>query len=209
MAIPKRLLVVLSCLVVAISSVPGVANGDDRRGGDIAAGARGPADSVVLLIRHAEKPVAGPGLAPAGELRAEAYVRYFGNFRVDGTPTKIQTLVATADSAYSSRPRLTLAPLGQALGLPIQQPFANEDTGKFAAWLASAPRDRTTLVAWHHGKLPKLLASLGADPAALLPHGSWPDDVYDWVIALRFDARGRLVTARRIVEPAFPSSARG
>jgi hypothetical protein len=207
MVIPKRLSLVLSCLLAAISSAPAVAGADRPHGDNLEVGTQGPANGVVLLIRHAERPDAGPGLAPAGEQRAEAYVRYFENFRMDGAPTKIQALAATADSIASCRPRLTLVPLGQALGLPVQQPFANEDTGKFAAWLASAPGDRTTLVAWHHGKLPKLLASLGANPAALLPHGSWPDNVYDWVIALRFDARGHLVTARRIVEPALLASA--
>jgi hypothetical protein len=207
MVIPKRLSLVLSCLLLAVSSAPGAAIGEPQRGDDRTGSAQGPANGVVLLIRHAERPVAGPGLGSAGEQRAVAYVRYFGDFRVDGTPARIRSLVATADSVNSSRPRLTLVPLGQALGLPIQQPFANEDTGKVAAWLASAPGDRTILVAWHHGKLPKLLASLGANPGALLPHGSWPDDVYDWVIALRFDARGHLVTARRIVEPALLPSA--
>jgi hypothetical protein len=159
MVIPKRLSLVLSCLLLAVSSAPGAAIGEPQRGDDRTGSAQGPANGVVLLIRHAERPVAGPGLGSAGEQRAVAYVRYFGDFRVDGTPARIRSLVATADSVNSSRPRLTLVPLGQALGLPI------------------------------------------------LPHGSWPDDVYDWVIALRFDARGHLVTARRIVEPALLPSA--
>jgi hypothetical protein len=201
MASTKRLPLVLTFFLASIFSLPQPLRADQDHG--VLAIGQGPANGVILLIRHAEKPLDGPGLAPAGVERAKAYVRYFEDFRLDGAPTRIQDLAATADSAASSRPRLTLTPLGHALGLPVQQPFTNEEVGKFAIWLASSAKDRTTLVAWHHGKLPKLLADLGADPAAVLPHGSWPDNVYDWVIALRFDAQGHLVTARRIVEPAL------
>jgi hypothetical protein len=162
---------------------------------------QGPAGGTVLLVRHAEKPESGTGLTPAGEARAAAYVSYFEHFRIAGAPARIDTLVATADSANSMRPRLTITPLGKALGLPVQQPFADQDVKDLAAWLAARP-GHVTLVAWHHGKMPKLLAALGADPATLLPGGTWPQDTYDWVIELRYDARGHLASADRIVEPA-------
>jgi len=50
----------------------------------------------------------------------------------------------------------------------------------------------------------KLLASLGASPAAFLPNGRWPDDAFDWVVALRFDQEGHLIpSASRVIdEPA-------
>jgi hypothetical protein len=34
-------------------------------------------NSVIVIIRHAEKPADGDGLAPAGEARANAYVDLF------------------------------------------------------------------------------------------------------------------------------------
>ena len=120
---------------------------------------------------------------------------------IGGAPVHIDTLVATADSDDSDRPRLTLTPLSQALGLPIQQPYADKDVKGLAAWLSSQT-DHVVLVAWHHGKLPKLLADLGADPGQLLPNGVWPEDVYNWVIELRYDAQGHLISADRVVEPA-------
>jgi hypothetical protein len=40
--------------------------------------------------------------------------------------------------------------------------------------------------------MPALLRALGADPAALLPQGVWPEGVFDWVIELRYDGAGRL-----------------
>jgi hypothetical protein len=165
----------------------------------------GLAGDTVLIIRHAEKPAdkvnGGVGLAPAGEARARAYANYFGHFSLDGVPVRITDLVATADSANSARPRLTLTPLSQAVGLPIQQPFADDQVMALADWIAQGEPRRTILIAWHHHKLPQLLAALGADPMTLIPGGTWPDNTYDWVQVLRYDDRGRLQHPARLVEP--------
>ena len=166
-------------------------------------GATGLANATLLVIRHAEKPEAESdrGLSPAGVARAKAYAAYFQHFTVDGAPVRIDTLIASADSDKSARPRLTLEPLSAATGLPIQHPFANKQVKDAARWIAAGQTRQAALIAWHHGKLSKLLEELGADPATLLPDGEWPADVYDWVIVLRYDADGRLSEAKRIVEP--------
>ena len=168
--------------------------------------ASGLAGDTLLIIRHAEKPEqdnGGPGLAPAGEARAKAYASYFQHFELDGAPVKIDAIIATADSQDSERPRLTVAPFSQASGLKIEQPFPDKEVKALAHWLAPGEPNRTILIAWHHGKLAKLLNQLGADPDQLLPDGMWPEDTYNWVIALRYDAQGDLAEARKIVEPAF------
>ena len=154
-------------------------------------------------MRHAEKPAddGDPGLAPAGIHRADAYATYFRHFQVDGIVVPIDTLIASSDSSESARPRLTLEPLSKATGIPIQTPFANKKVDDFAGWLAAGQAHHIALIAWHHGRLAKLLEALGADPASLLPNGVWPDDVYDWIILLRYDENGQLVDARKIVEP--------
>lgn len=168
--------------------------------------ARGFAGATILIVRHAEKPAdeatGGSGLAPAGVARAQGYADYFRHFQVQGMPVKIDTLIASADSADSSRPRLTLEPLSKALGIPIQQPFADKEVKDLARWLADGPPNRTILIAWHHGKLPKLLYELGADPDSILPGGEWPQDTYDWVIVLRYDSDGDLTLSSRVAEPA-------
>jgi hypothetical protein len=187
--------VLAACL--SATAVPAWAHHSDEA---VQVAAIGPANATILLVRHAEKPADGAGLTPTGQERAAAYVSYFEHLRIAGEPARIDTLVATADSAKSMRPRLTLTPLGKALGLPVQQPFADDDVKDMAAWLTARP-GHVTLVAWHHGKLPKLLAHLGADPDRLLPGGTWPDDTYDWVIELRYDGQGHLGSAERIVEP--------
>jgi hypothetical protein len=178
------------------SAVPVVAQQD---------GAPGLAGTTILIIRHAEKPVSksgGPGLTAAGETRARAYASYFRNFAVDGTPVHIDTLVATADSRSSMRPRLTVEPFSRAIGLPVRQQFEDQDVKGLAGWLASGPSHRTVLIAWHHGKIPRLLSELGADPQSLLPSGIWPPTSYDWVLYLHYGEDGGLAVAKRIVEPS-------
>jgi hypothetical protein len=194
----SRLVLALAALF-SLGATPGVAQ----------PGGTGLAGTTLLIIRHAEKPVdpgddaaGGPGLTPAGEARARAYATYFRNFAVDGTPLHIDTLVATADSAKSMRPRLTVEPFSRASGLPLQQPFKNKDVKGLVSWLASGTPHRTVLIAWHHGMVPQLLTELGANPQALIPGGVWPPATFDWVIYLRYGEDGHLAVSKRIVEPA-------
>src|ERR1700727_1751985 len=111
----------------------------------------GLAGTTLLIIRHAEKPqdegAGGPGLTPPGEARARAYATYFRDFAVDGKALHIDTLVATADSASSMRPRLTVEPFSRASGLPLQQPFKNKDVKGLASWLASGAPHPPVLIA--------------------------------------------------------------
>jgi hypothetical protein len=161
------------------------------------------ANATVLIIRHAEKPASGPGLSPAGEARANAYAGYFERFTLDGAPVRIDELVATADSDESRREKLTLEPLSLLTGLPIQQPFEDSDVKDLVGWLGQGPPDRNILIAWHHGKVPMLLASLGLDPASILPGGRWPADVFNWLVMLRFDRNGKVMPShcRLVREP--------
>ena len=47
--------------------------------------------SVVIIVRHAEKPDTGDGLAPAGDARANAYVDYFKHFTVNSNAVILTT----------------------------------------------------------------------------------------------------------------------
>ncbi|WP_296736434.1 flagellar basal body-associated protein FliL [Mesorhizobium sp.] len=167
----------------------------------------GLADTTVLIVRHGEKPDSGTGLSPAGEARAKAYVRYFQPLKLDdGTSFRPDTLVATADSADSARERLTLAPLAEAMKLPIDQRFADKDVKPLVKALESESHGKSILIAWHHGELGKLIKAFGADPKALMPKGEWPDDVFDWVVVLRFDHAGQLIPdSPHIMEEKLPS----
>jgi hypothetical protein len=164
----------------------------------------GLSNTVILIIRHAEKPDDGSGLSTEGEARAQAYVNYFKTFTLDGQPLKLNCLFAAADSKESRRPRLTLEPMSQALGLPVDLRFKNKNFQDLADELKSQPHGHAILIAWHHEKIPALLRALGADSAQVFPKDKWPDSVFGWVIQLRYDADGKLIEAKRIEEKLMP-----
>ena len=100
----------------------------------------GPKDAVVLMIRHAEKPDYGVGLAPRGEQRAQTYPGYFCPFKGDAKPLRLDAIFATADSASSQRSNLTIAPLGNAMGIPVNTRYATRKLTNLR--MNSAPRNR-------------------------------------------------------------------
>jgi phosphohistidine phosphatase SixA len=156
-------------------------------------GCSGLKDATVLIIRHAEKPEAGRDLTAKGRERAEAYAKYFRELKIDSKPVALDYLVATADSASSERPRLTLEPLSKALGMKLDLRFKAKEDAKLAAELRAKPHGKNILICWHHGKIPDLAKALGADPAKLLPNGTWPDAEFGWILVLRYDGDGRLL----------------
>ncbi len=163
----------------------------------------GLSNATLLIVRHAEKTGLDTGLSAAGIMRAQVYAQYFQHFEMSGAPVHIDALVAAEDSDKSDRPRLTLKPLSLETGMVINQPCPEKAVGVLVDWLKQRPANQTTLIAWHHTQIGKLLAALGADPAAFLPNGHWPNDNFDSVVALRFDQDGHLIPAasRIIREP--------
>jgi hypothetical protein len=163
-------------------------------------------DTVVLIIRHAEKPEEGAELSPTGQQRAIAYVNYFKNFTVNSKPLRPDYLVATADSEKSRRPRLTLLPLAQDLGLTIDNHVKNKNFANEVEDLRTTHHGKCVLIAWHHEKIPDLIEGLGADPNKLFPGGKWPSGIFNWVIELHYDHEGRLIPSecKRINEKLLP-----
>ena len=193
---------ILRCFLLLVPGLAFIAMGKAAEPKDV----RGLKDAAVLIIRHAEKPESGPTLSPAGEARAKAIVAYFKNFAVDGKAMRPESLFAAADSKSSHRPRLTLDPLGKALGLKIDGRFNEKLPDDLARELRTRPHGKCVLISWRHGGIPDLLRAFGAEPSTLLPEGKWPDLVFGWVILLRFDHNGRPIPseARRISEKLMP-----
>lgn len=149
-------------------------------------------NATVLIIRHAEKPDTGKHLAPAGVQRALAYVSFFRSLKLDAHPVKLDHLFAAQESKNSDRCRETLLPLSNALHLKIHSSFDLSEAGRLANKARRTYSGETVLICWHHGAIPELLKAFGADPKTLLPRGMWPDDVFGWLIVLRYDGQGKL-----------------
>jgi len=194
---------VLATLLVS-AAVFALLHSDQKSGAEHS---RGLHHAVVLIIRHADKPDHGSGLSPRGEERARAYVKYFQKITVDSKPLRLDGLFAAADSKESVRPRLTLEPLGKALGLPVDGRFKDKQVLKLAHEIQNLPPGKNLLICWHHGKIPQLLRALGADPVKLLPHAKWPDDVFGWLIQLRYDENGHLLESQCTNENLLPEDA--
>jgi hypothetical protein len=138
----------------------------------------------VLLFRHAEKPaIAGDlGLSPKGQIRAAALAVYLPT--VFGHPSH---LVAAQQSKDSDRPALTLKPLSDALGLPIDKRFAHTQGKDLARELLGNPvyQGARIAVCWHHGDIPELARALQAPDVP----DHWEDGVFDriWQIDYELD----------------------
>ncbi len=163
-------------------------------------------NEVILIIRHAEKQPDGPGLTPAGVERANLYVNYFENFKVDGTLRVPDALYSAADSKTTSRCRLTITPLSQALNIPINSSIKNKDVDELAQVLETNPGGKTVLISWHHEEIGNLLQSLGVNPLDLIPNDRWPEDRYNWLIELRYDNNGQLIPSEEklVTEHVLP-----
>jgi len=162
------------------------------------------ANATILIIRHAEKPASGKELNEAGQARAKAYPAYFQHLTLDGQPVKIDAVFATADSKGSCRPRRTVEPTARALGLPLDTRFSDKNADLLAKELETRPHGKTILICWHHGQIPELVHDLGAKPASVLPHGSWPAETFDWMLVLHYNAQGQMIAARRVPEHLMP-----
>ncbi|WP_114238842.1 flagellar basal body-associated protein FliL [Dyella sp. C9] len=191
----RRFLLVLCCCLPALA----LAHHDDK-------GDKGLRDATVLIVRHAEKPDSGSGLSARGEQRAQAYASYFDPWRDGGDSLLPERLIATRDSKESVRPRLTLTPLSQRLGLPIEQPYADDQVDALADALRKDNHANVVLIAWHHGHIDKLIDALGGKASAITGRKSWPEDVYNWVVVLHFDHHGDLDPSRSrvVVEHLLP-----
>jgi broad specificity phosphatase PhoE len=133
-------------------------------------------------MRHAEKNASklDPDLNPRGYARAAALVRLF--------PARFDTpdfVFATRASRRSNRPAETVAPLARALHLQADLRFADEEYPFLVKDLLSDARysEKTVLICWHHGTIPRLAAKLGvANPPSI-----WPDAQFDRIWKIQYD----------------------
>ena len=156
----------------------------------------GPAS--ISLIRHAEKQLGDvpprsvsvdgepdpESLTPRGWQRAGALVGLFVP-RADGSgpilPTPTHLFASKlGPHSQSRRPRETLEPLSERLGLPIDASFIQDDLDGLERAIRAAVGH--VLVAWEHKRIPLIAARLVTDPTQVPT--VWPDDRYDviWVL---------------------------
>jgi hypothetical protein len=159
--------------------------------------------SVVMLLRHSEKPLGdGPphgvtidgvldpeSLTPRGWQRAGALVGLFVPNPFGGAsnlPTPTHLFASQSGSGSNSqRPRETLLPLSERLGLAVDSRFRKDQVAEFVRAVRAI--DGVILIAWEHHVIPSI-ANLLAEDKSKVPQ-IWPDRRYDlvWV----FDSKGQ------------------
>ena len=163
----------------------------------IATGAPTAFDTLILVMRHAEKPAddADPHLAPAGAARAQTLAAYIPT--TFGDP---DVILAAAVSTHSARPFETVEPLAMACGVAVQTPFKDAEYAAQAHALRTDParKGKRIVVCWHHGEIPALMQALGA-PRASYPD-PWDPTVFNLILKTNLAADGTVAVAQ-IQEP--------
>lgn len=139
-------------------------------------GGRGLSNVTVLIVRHTVKPASGSGLNLQGGQRAQACASYFDPLQLDRQSLLPGRLIATKDSV---RPRLTLTPVLQRRGLPVEQPYAGADVDKLVKSLDKNNQTPVAPIAWHHVRIDKLIDAFGGDTEAMTGRKTWLGDGYD------------------------------
>ncbi|WP_052699509.1 histidine phosphatase family protein [Hyphomicrobium sp. 99] len=153
----------------------------------------------IILLRHADKTDDSddPDLSDAGRARADHLATY-----IPQTFGKPDFIFATAHSKHSNRPRETVQPLADALGLKVEHDMEKDEFEDLVDEVFNDPdyKGKTLVICWHHGTLPAIAALLGA-PAGSYPD-PWPDDAYNLVLDLQYDPNsGSAPTVSRVIEP--------
>jgi phosphohistidine phosphatase SixA len=153
----------------------------------------------IILMRHADKTddTEDEDLSDAGMARAQRLATY-----IPETFGKPDVIIATAHSKHSNRPKETVQPLADALGIKIQHDFENKEFPDLVDDIFSDPdyKNKTVVICWHHGNLPALATMLGA-PAGSFPD-PWPADAYNIILDLQYDPfSGTPPKVTRVTEP--------
>jgi broad specificity phosphatase PhoE len=178
-----------------------------------------PRPDTVMIIRHAEKPDGtAPGLdengaeddsslTAVGWERARALVGLFDPAEGDPRaplvrPDRIYAAGVT-DDGEGQRTRETVAPLGDALGIPVDTELGRGDEKKLVKDVVA--QHGSTLISWQHGGIPEIVDEF--PDVTPEPPEEWPSDRFDVVWILTRTADGWHFT--RMPELVLPQDQAG
>jgi len=169
---------------------------------------------LVIIIRHAEKPLVGTApmgvtsdglpdpesLTPRGWQRAGALISLFVPHPSGAGPTlpTPTDLLASQVGLHSSsrRPRETLEPLSERLGLTIDDRFMKEELAQLVQAVVGI--DGVVLISWEHHLIPSIANMLVGDTSSA-PQ-MWPDDRFDVVWLVDLSVPGKPAGFRQVPE---------
>lgn len=112
----------------------------------------GAPETVVLLVRHAEKVLQGddPGLTAAGLARTQRLIKVLSDLEIDAVY-----------STQFKRTRTTAEPIAKARGLKVELVPAGKDYAAQMSRILRARKRETVLVVSHSNTIPEILRELG------------------------------------------------
>jgi len=169
---------------------------------------------LVMIIRHAEKPVPGQAhgvavdgspdpesLTPRGWQRAGALIGLFvptsPRQRKPRLPAPTHLFASKVGPGSSSkRPLETLQPLAERLNLSIDTSHLKHEVGQLASAVVAV--DGVVLISWEHHLIPAIADFLMGN-AVPVPQ-IWPDDRFDVVWIVDLTDPGHAPTFRQVHE---------
>lgn len=183
--------------VIAFPALLGCAPAPSRKGGAGGGGVTAPAGTLIMVIRHGEKPASKSaagidlnGLPDTHSLTEQGWMRaaYLPDLFEPGddgggpvlpTPNVIYASGPGAGDGEGTRPRQTVGPLAAVLGIAVDTEFSRGQEADLVA--AAAAQPGPVLICWQHQSIPAIGAAFGnVSPA---PPSMWPDEQYDVVWA--------------------------
>jgi len=144
--------------------------------------------SLLMMVRHGEKPHKGDGLSTIGLCRAEKFLSLF-NGEIFPKPDLLYTW-APSEGRPSRRGVETLLPLSQELNIPITT-YKNHLYEKMLADILENDLGKTALLAWHHNtpNIGELALAFGVDQEAVNKYYATLKD-YDAIWWIEFAYQG-------------------
>ncbi|KAG4108745.1 hypothetical protein H8356DRAFT_1617522 [Neocallimastix lanati (nom. inval.)] len=133
---------------------------------------------LVMIIRHGEKLNDDTtDLSPRGKARAYCLVNVFGNNGTYAVPQKIFAQ-SPSEKKQSTRPKDTVIPLAQILGLNVDLSYTSGKIKKLTNSILSS-NDEVTLVSWSNDNIPEIAEKIGINNPP-----DWNSNVFDeiWMI---------------------------
>lgn len=142
------------------------------------------APARVVIMRHAEKPIAGNELNEQGFRRAEALVDFFKTspeMSKYGAPAAVYAMAPKGEDG-TLRPIQTVTPLARSLGLEVKKAYNKKHVADLVAEIMRDPayEGHTVVVCWAHDGIPDIVEAFGWRGGP----DKWPGPVFDraWVI---------------------------
>jgi len=134
--------------------------------------------NLVMIIRHGEKlNDEVTDLSPKGKARAHCLIDIFGNNGTYPTPQKIFAQ-SPSEKKQSTRPRDTVVPLAEALGLTVDLSYTSGQIKKLTNDIASST-ENVVLISWSNDKILEIAEKLGIHNPP-----EWDKDAFDeiWMV---------------------------